>query len=105
MVARISRVGYATKELTLTEGPINWVSLNGRSHGDDWLLKSGHFQVELQPISETFAGVVSANVSGTNAGLQHELSFEDVVRGRADWKRTLEVLKSRKVTLRAMLDP
>ena len=66
MVARISLVGYATKELTLTEGPMNWVSLNGRSHGDYWLLKSGHFQVELQAISETFTGVVSANVSGTN---------------------------------------
>jgi hypothetical protein len=25
--------------------------------------------------------------------------------GRADWKRTLEVLKSSKVTLRATLDP
>jgi len=80
MVARISLVGYATKELTLTEGPMNWVSLNGRSRGDHWLLKSDHFQVELQPISETFTGVVSANVSGTNASLQHELSFEDVVR-------------------------
>src|SRR5713101_4394210 len=80
MVARISLVGYATKELTLTEGPMNWVSLNGRSHGDYWLLKSDHFQVELQAISETFTGVVAANISGTSASLRPELSFEEVVR-------------------------
>ena len=33
LVARISLPGYATKELTLTDGPQNWLSLNGRSHG------------------------------------------------------------------------
>jgi S1-C subfamily serine protease len=80
MVARISLAGYTTKELVLTEDPMNWVSLNGRSHGDYWLLKSDHFQVELQPISETFTGAVSANVSGTNASLQPELSFAELVR-------------------------
>jgi len=26
VVARVSLVGYATKELTLTEGPMNWIS-------------------------------------------------------------------------------
>jgi len=50
-------------------------------------------EVELQPISETFTGAISANVSGTSS------SF------RAGWKRTLEVLKSSQVTLRASLDP
>lgn len=80
MVARISLAGYTTKELTLTEGPMNWVSLNGRNHGDYWLLKSDHFQVDLQPISDTFSGVVAANISGTNASLQPALSFEEVVR-------------------------
>ncbi|HKW62291.1 MAG TPA: trypsin-like peptidase domain-containing protein [Candidatus Acidoferrum sp.] len=80
MVARISLSGYSTKELTLSEGPMEWVSLNGRSHGDYWLLKSNHFEVELQPISETFTGAVSANVSGTNSTLRPPLSWEDVVR-------------------------
>ena len=52
MVARISLSGYSTRELTLTEGPMEWVSLNGRNHGDYWLLKSARFEVELQAISE-----------------------------------------------------
>src|SRR5258708_7257277 len=80
MVARVSLAGYATKELTLTDGPMDWVSLNGRSHGDYWLLKSDRFQVELQPISETFTGMVAANVSGTISTLQPALSSEEVVR-------------------------
>ncbi|HYL85574.1 MAG TPA: trypsin-like peptidase domain-containing protein [Candidatus Angelobacter sp.] len=80
MVARVSLAGYATKEITLTEGPMNWVSLNGRNHGEYWLLKSNHFHIDLQPISETFTGTVAANLSGANASLQPELSLEDVVR-------------------------
>ena len=80
MVARISLAGYSTKELTLTEGPMEWVSLNGRSHGDYWLLKSNHFEVDLQPIAETFTGAVSANISGTNSSLRPALSWEEVVR-------------------------
>jgi len=79
MLARISLAGYTTKELTLTEGPMNWVSLNGRNHGDYWLLKSDHFQVDLQAISETFTGIVTADLSGTNAALRPALSFEEVV--------------------------
>lgn len=80
MVARFSLAGYTTKELTLTEGPMEWVSLNGRSHGDYWLLKSDHFQVDLQAISETFTGAVSANVSGTSSSLKPALSWEEVVQ-------------------------
>src|ERR1700676_5258275 len=38
MVARISLAGYATKELQMTDGPMNWISFNGRSHGEYWLL-------------------------------------------------------------------
>ena len=70
LVARISLAGYATKELTLTEGPQNWVSLNGRSRGEYWLFKTDRVHVELCPISETFAGEIVARVSDTSAGLQ-----------------------------------
>ena len=79
MVARISLAGYTAKELTLTDGPMEWVSLNGKSHGEYWLLKSVHFEVELQPISETFTGAVSANISGTSSSLRPALSWEEVV--------------------------
>ena len=56
MVARISLVGYATKELQLSEGPMNWVGLNGRNHGEYWLLKSTHFHVQLDSIGQVFTG-------------------------------------------------
>src|SRR5712692_5294707 len=80
LVARISLAGYVTKELTLTEGPMNWISLNGRSHGEYWLLKSDHFHVELESIAETFTGAVVANAPGEDAGVQPELSLEELVR-------------------------
>jgi S1-C subfamily serine protease len=69
MVARISLEGYVTKELKLTEGPMNWISLNGRNRGEYWLLKADHFH-----------GSVTASVSGMSSGLQPELSLEDLVR-------------------------
>jgi len=59
---------------------MEWVSLNGKNHGDYWLLKSNHFEVELRPISETFTGAISANVSGTSSSLRPALSWEEVVR-------------------------
>src|SRR6267143_1887581 len=80
LVARISLAGYATKELTLTEGPLNWVSLNGRSQGEYWLFKTDHFHVDLQPISEAFTGEIVARVSDASGGVQPELSLEELVR-------------------------
>lgn len=70
MVARISLQGYATKELELTEGPMLWVSLYGRVRAEYWLLKSNHFEAELQPLTETFTGAVSAEVSGGSLELK-----------------------------------
>src|SRR5215467_16283782 len=64
MVARISLTGYATKELVLTEGPQDWISLYGRDRGEYWLLKSNHFHVDLQPVADTFTGEVSATMAG-----------------------------------------
>ncbi len=80
MVARISLAGYVTKELTLTEGPMNWISLNGRNRGEYWLLKSDHFHVELESIAETFTGAVVANAPVENISIQPELSLEELVR-------------------------
>ena len=80
VVARISLPGYASKEIKLTEGPMNWISLNGRNRGEYWLFKSGHFNVELQPISETFTGGITARVSDSSIALAPELSLEELVR-------------------------
>ena len=80
MVARISLAGYTTKELTLTEGPMLWVSLYGRVRAEYWLLKSNHFEVELQPITETFTGAVSAEISGASLELKPQLSRDELIR-------------------------
>src|SRR6266481_6329157 len=80
VVARISLTGYASKEVKLTEGPMNWISLNGRNRGEYWLFKSDHFHVDLRPISETFTGEVAAKMSDGGAILQPELSLEELVR-------------------------
>jgi|HubBroStandDraft_6_1064221.scaffolds.fasta_scaffold06976_3 hypothetical protein len=81
MVARISLVGYATKELQMTDGPTNWISFNGRNHGEYWLLKSDHFNVDLRPISEVFTGGVTAKLSSAGrVDLQPGLSLEELVR-------------------------
>lgn len=80
MVARISLSGYSTKELTLTDGPMLWVSLYGRVRGEYWLLKSDHFNAELQPVSETFTGEIAAAVSGGRVELKPELSREELIR-------------------------
>src|SRR5271163_2250984 len=81
MVARISLTGYATKELQMADGPMNWISVNGRNHGEYWLFKSDHFNVDLRPISEVFTGGVAAKLSGAgHVDLQPELSMEELVR-------------------------
>jgi S1-C subfamily serine protease len=80
LVARISLTGYASKEIKLTEGPMNWISLNGRNRGEYWLFKSDHFHVDLQPISETFTGEIAAKGSDAGAGLPSELPLEELVR-------------------------
>src|SRR5260370_41544377 len=58
MVARISLAGYTTRELKLTEGPMDWISLNGRNRGENWLLKTDHFHANLHPISPTSTATV-----------------------------------------------
>ena len=77
MTARISLTGYAAKEIQMTEGPMNWVSLKGHNHGGYWLLKTDHFHVELQPASQTFTGGVMESAS--DGAARPHLSLEELV--------------------------
>jgi len=52
LVARLNLAGYATKEIPLTEGPMEWISLNGRKHGEYFLFKTDHFDVQLDSITQ-----------------------------------------------------
>jgi hypothetical protein len=59
MTVRITLSGHTTKEIQMTEGPMNWVSLKGHSHGEYWLLKARSFHLDLIPISKAFTGRIA----------------------------------------------
>ncbi len=80
LVARVSLPGYSTREITLTDGPIDWVDLHGHNHGQYWLFKSDHFHADLDPVASTFTGTVAAPGSAALASLRPELSMEETVR-------------------------
>ncbi len=80
MNLRISMEGYATKEIEMTEGPMQWVALNGTNHGNYWLFKTNHFDVVLEPVSKSFTGSLVATVVGNSrVEMRPEMSVEDLV--------------------------
>jgi S1-C subfamily serine protease len=98
MTARVSRVGYTSKEIQMTEGPMNWVSLKGHNHGEYWLLKAKHFHVELEPATKVFTGKIAIDVSkemATAGTSETSLAAEDVVaRARPAVVRLQSLTKS-----------
>src|SRR5882757_2246496 len=80
MAARLSLPGYATREILLTEGPMNWIDLHGHNHGEYWLIKSVHFHTDLELISSAFTGTVAAVSAAQPAAFQLELSLEEIVK-------------------------
>jgi S1-C subfamily serine protease len=80
LTVRIKLAGHATKEMLMTEGPMNWMALNGRNHGEYWLLKTNHLHVDLEPVSEIFTGKVGVKLAGgTTIELEPKLSVEALV--------------------------
>jgi len=80
MVMRILLAGYAPRELTLTEGPMEWSDLHGHNRGQYYLFKEAHFHVELESIANTFDGSVSIAKASQPIGSEPELSTEEIVR-------------------------
>ena len=80
MVARLSLAGYSTREIVLTDGPMEWVDLHGHNHGQYWLFKSDHFHADLDLIASTFTGNVPGPDSAPHGFLRPELSMEETVR-------------------------
>jgi S1-C subfamily serine protease len=80
LVASITLAGYATKEIQFSEGPANWIGLNGRNHGEYFLLKTKQFHVELDLILQEFNGSISARVArNTPVDFVPKLSLEELV--------------------------
>ena len=80
MVARLFLPGYATREIALTVGPMNWIDLHGHNHGEYWLIKSDHFHADLELISAAFTGTVAAVSAAQPAAFQLELALEEIVK-------------------------
>ena len=78
LVARLSLAGYSTKEIALTEGPMEWIGVKGAKHGDYWLFKSTRFTVTLDSISATFTGKVSTRAASAENSFALELSLESL---------------------------
>jgi hypothetical protein len=64
MVMTISKDGYAPEKVTLTDGPFVWLSVNGRRHGDYFLLKSEHFDIRLNPLSSSNRAIETIDGEG-----------------------------------------
>jgi serine protease Do len=80
MTARIYKEGYTVQEIALTEGPQEWVALNGRDHGRYWIFKSNHIEATLQPVSTVFTGSVKTPLAhGREVDLRRELPIEVIV--------------------------
>jgi S1-C subfamily serine protease len=80
MLARIYKDGYTVQEVGLTDGPFEWIALNGRSHGRYWLLKTNQIQATLLATSKVFSGSVgTSSTAGTAIDHRPELAAERVV--------------------------
>ena len=69
LVARLSFDGYSIKEIVLTEGPAEWISLKGRNYGNNFLFKTNHFDVRLDSIIAIFTGGISTHPPAGAANL------------------------------------
>lgn len=56
MVVRISKDGYLSQQITLTNGPFDWVAITGRHRGSYFLLKARRFEVRLDVASHGSGG-------------------------------------------------
>ncbi|MGB6843816.1 MAG: trypsin-like peptidase domain-containing protein [Candidatus Acidiferrales bacterium] len=80
MTARVYKDGYTAQEFKLTEGPFEWVALNGRNHGHYWLLKTNQLEASLEPVSRVFNGAIhAAPASFRRVSARSELPLEQIV--------------------------
>ncbi|MGC1968416.1 MAG: trypsin-like peptidase domain-containing protein [Candidatus Acidiferrales bacterium] len=80
MHARIYKDGYTVQEVELTEGPFEWIALNGREYGRYWLLKAKQIEATLRPTAKVFDGSVrTSSARGGTVDYRPELSAERVV--------------------------
>jgi hypothetical protein len=78
MVTRITLAGYATKEILLSQGPMTWIGLNGRHHGEYWLLKADTFDVDFDALDDVFTGSITRISRHASTKMEDEPPLEDL---------------------------
>jgi len=59
MVLRVSKDGYVLQQITLTDGPFDWIGVTGKHHGKYFLLRADHYELKLEAVErETSVGRV-----------------------------------------------
>jgi len=61
MVLRVSKDGYVLQQITLTDGPFDWIGVTGKHHGKYFLLRADHYELKLEAVAvarETIGGRV-----------------------------------------------
>src|SRR5579862_2757672 len=51
LVVHLSKDGYLSQQVTVTDGPFEWTAITGRKRGTYFLIKARHFEVRLDPVS------------------------------------------------------
>ena len=51
MVLRVSKDGYVLREITLTDGPFDWIGITGKHHGKYYLLRADHYELKLEAVA------------------------------------------------------
>ena len=91
ITVRIYKDGYTSQELKITNGPFEWVALNGRDHGRYWLLSANHIEASLQPASAVFTGAVkTTGARGREVDLRPEIPDEQIVENASPAVVTLQ---------------
>src|SRR5271170_1810319 len=62
MTLRVSLAGYAAQQITITNGPFEWLSVNGKRRGNYFVLKSDHFDMKLAGGAESATWIGDARV-------------------------------------------
>src|SRR5208282_1700944 len=71
MTLCISKAGYVTQQITIIDGPFEWVALTGKHRGNYFVLKSDHFDRKLASGAETAA---TTWAGGARVGPMHPLT-------------------------------
>jgi len=81
MRVRVSLKGFLTKEMLLTDGPMERVNTTGRVRQQYYLLKSDHFDFTLEKVEQALTGSPEASPSaGIHAASTRQLTAEEIVQ-------------------------